>query len=97
MDVIYLLNWLEENEEAIKQRAINALMAHLKRCQSTLGLGEKLSQEDYSFSMMVQMGSGAKTHPTSREEAASAYLTIHTWSSISRRHTTLMMTAKGTS
>ena len=69
MDVIYLLNWLNDNEEAIKQRAINALMAHLRRCQSTLGLGEKLSQEDYSFSMMVQMGSAAETHPTSRNEA----------------------------
>ena len=69
MDVIYLLNWLNQNEEAIKQRAINALMAHLKRCQSTLGLGEKLSQEDYSFSMMVQMGLAAETHPTSRNEA----------------------------
>ena len=69
MDVIYLLNWLNENEEAIKQRAINALMAHLRRCQSTLGLGEKLSQEDYSFSMMVQMGSAAETHPTARNEA----------------------------
>ena len=69
MDVIYLLNWLNDNEEAIKQRAISALMAHLRRCQSTLGLGEKLSQEDYSFSMMVQMGSAAETHPTSRNEA----------------------------
>ena len=69
MDVIYLLNWLNDNEAAIKQRAINALMAHLRRCQSTLGLGEKLSQEDYSFSMMVQMGSAAETHPTSRNEA----------------------------
>ena len=69
MDVIYLLNWLNDNEAAIKQRAISALMAHLRRCQSTLGLGEKLSQEDYSFSMMVQMGSAAETHPTARNEA----------------------------
>ena len=74
MDAIYLLNWLEENEEAIKQRAINALMAHLKRCQSSLGLGEKLSQEDYSFSMMVQMGPATKIHPTSRDEASLSIL-----------------------
>ena len=74
MDAIYLLNWLEENEEAIKQRAINALMAHLKRCQSSLGLGEKLSQEDYSFSMMVQMGPTSKIHPTSRDEASLSIL-----------------------
>ena len=74
MDAIYLLNWLEENEEAIKQRAINALMAHLKRCQSSLGLGEKLSQEDYSFSMMVQMGPTSKVHPTSRDEASLSIL-----------------------
>ena len=74
MDAIYLLNWLEENEEAIKQRAINALMAHLKRCQSSLGLGEKLSQEDYSFSMMVQMGPASKIHPTSQDEASLSIL-----------------------
>ena len=74
MDAIYLLNWLEENEEAIKQRAITALMAHLKRCQSSLGLGEKLSQEDYLFSMMVQMGPASKVHPTSRDEASLSIL-----------------------
>ena len=74
MDAIYLLNWLEENEEAIKQRAINALMAHLKHCQSSLGMGEKLSQEDYSFSMMVQMGPTSKIHPTSRDEASLSVL-----------------------
>ena len=68
MEQKHLLNFIEDNFSAIKQRAIFALERHLYDGQCSVGVGETLTMEDYSFSMMVQVAHG-KFHPTGRNEA----------------------------
>ena len=73
MDQKHLLNFIEDNFSAIKQRAIFALESRLYDGQCSVGVGETLTMEDYSFSMMVQVAHG-KFHPTGRNKTDLAIL-----------------------